>query len=154
MEYLAEQWKTIVGYDDWEVSTHGRVRRVTPARRTQAGSILACPLDINGRRRTNLGDKTMYVNVLVAETFLGPKPIGYEIHHRDGDQSNDWLYNLEYVEISSHRAEHKMKLSAVDVRLIKSRYEEGISPTQIAKEFNVSDGHIGNIVAGRKRTIR
>lgn len=37
------------------------------------------------------------VHLLVAEAFLGPKPIGHEIDHRDDDVLNPSAENLSYV---------------------------------------------------------
>lgn len=107
--FLAEQWKGIVGYPDYEVSTHGRVRRITPGQGAKAGHMLACTVGSMGYRMTRLYSKTVHVYDLVAGTFLGPKPVDYELHHLDEDKTNDWLYNLEYKPLSQHRAEHKRR---------------------------------------------
>ncbi|MFE7598476.1 HNH endonuclease [Streptomyces sp. NPDC057494] len=37
-----------------------------------------CPLRVKGAGRIRL------VHLLIAETFLGPKPDGHQVHHRDG----------------------------------------------------------------------
>lgn len=36
------------------------------------------------------------VHMLVAEAFLGPRPIGQEVRHKDDDRTNPRLDNLEY----------------------------------------------------------
>lgn len=41
--------------------------------------------------------KKKYVHVLVAETFIGECPTGYQVDHVDGNKSNNCLSNLEYV---------------------------------------------------------
>jgi hypothetical protein len=105
--FLAEQWKGIVGYPEYEVSTHGRVRRITAGKGAQAGYVLACTIGSSGYRMTRLHSATVYIYDLVASTFLGPKPINCELHHLDEDKTNDWIYNLEYKEIRKHRSEHK-----------------------------------------------
>lgn len=46
-----------------------------------------------------MGDfkKTLYVAALVAEAFLGVKPIGFQIDHIDRDRNNNHFKNLRYV---------------------------------------------------------
>ena len=46
-----------------------------------------------------IGDfkKTIYVAALVAEAFLGVKPIGFQIDHIDRDRTNNHFKNLRYV---------------------------------------------------------
>ena len=46
-----------------------------------------------------IGDfkKTLYVAALVAECWLGIKPIGFQIDHIDRDRSNNHFKNLRYV---------------------------------------------------------
>jgi hypothetical protein len=41
--------------------------------------------------------KNAYVHHLVAAAFLGPKPDGAEVNHKDCDKTNNALSNLEYV---------------------------------------------------------
>lgn len=41
--------------------------------------------------------KTLYVAALVAEAFLGVKPIGFQIDHIDRDKNNNHCKNLRYV---------------------------------------------------------
>lgn len=40
--------------------------------------------------------ETRRVDELVAETFIGPCPLGYRLVHKDGDQGNCAAANLEY----------------------------------------------------------
>lgn len=40
---------------------------------------------------------TKYIHGLVAEAFLGPRPEGYQVDHKDGNRSNNHVSNLEYV---------------------------------------------------------
>ena len=47
-------------------------------------------------------EKWPTVHSLVAATFLGPRPKGMTINHKDGDKRNNRLDNLEYA---SHRSQ-------------------------------------------------
>ncbi len=40
---------------------------------------------------------TRMVHTLVTQTFLGWRPAGLEVNHKDGNKSNNHLSNLEYV---------------------------------------------------------
>ncbi|WP_080458778.1 HNH endonuclease signature motif containing protein [Roseovarius sp. A-2] len=42
----------------------------------------------------------------VWECAHGPIPDGYQIHHRDGDRTNNKLWNLEALRPGDHRREH------------------------------------------------
>jgi hypothetical protein len=44
------------------------------------------------------------VHSLVAAAFIGPRPEGHEIHHRDRDKSNAMVGNLEYLTQADHDA--------------------------------------------------
>jgi hypothetical protein len=46
---------------------------------------------LNGKRYMR------YIHSLVAETFIGPRPIGMEIDHIDADKSNNKASNLQYI---------------------------------------------------------
>lgn len=48
------------------------------------------PLCKNGKCRHFL------VHTLVAEAFIGPKPPGYQVNHKDGNVKNNNYTNLEY----------------------------------------------------------
>lgn len=58
---------------------------------------LATSLDSSGRPKVNItGGKTFLVHTLVALTFLGARPAKYDIDHKDGNQQNCAVSNLEY----------------------------------------------------------
>lgn len=45
------------------------------------------------------GRKTLNgrIHVFVALVFVGPRPAGFEINHRNGDKANNSVSNLEYI---------------------------------------------------------
>lgn len=89
----------------YAVSSHGRVvRLVGGGHGTRPGRILK-PVP-NGKRAggyltVNLcieGESTTHnLHTLVAEAFIGPRPDGYEIHHRDHEVTNCRLDNLAVI---------------------------------------------------------
>jgi hypothetical protein len=43
------------------------------------------------------------------EFYRGPIPDGFDVHHKDGDGTNNRLANLEMVERSEHRRQHTLE---------------------------------------------
>ena len=62
--------------------------------------------DHKGYRCVCINGKEYKVHVLVWESANGPKPKGYEIHHKDLDKSNYDISNLELLKLSDHRRIH------------------------------------------------
>lgn len=99
-------WLPIEGFDNYKVSDHGRVWSIP---RTWAkGGLLKNSIDHHGYARVTLmtkGGKKHYrrVHLLVAAAFLGPRPAGLEVCHKDGDKANPLLSNLEYGTPSKNR---------------------------------------------------
>jgi len=48
----------------------------------------------------------VYKHELVADAFLGPRPAGCHIHHKDENKNNYSPENLEYVDASEHLSKH------------------------------------------------
>lgn len=89
-----EQWLPVPGWPAYEVSSHGRVRRLgmpgVLAQRADGHGYLTVTLSDSPRR------KTARVHVLVAEAFLGPRPPGLQIRHLDSRSWNCAVSNLAY----------------------------------------------------------
>lgn len=100
-----EQWADITGTDGkYQVSTHGRVRR--------DGEVLHLSITLGYpiiAIRRNGEHKTRAVHRLVAEAFLGPRPDGHVVHHKDQDRGNNHIENLEYLTISEHWRLHRFE---------------------------------------------
>ncbi len=64
--------------------------------------------------------KRTFVHVLVAEAFLGPKPDGMVVDHKDRNRSNNDISNLRYItqaennRNSNHCVEHIPELEGMD----------------------------------------
>jgi hypothetical protein len=98
---MEEIWKQ---YDSkYEVSNLGRVRHIKHRR------ILKYNYPGNGTPQVNLSNHSMCVSHLVAELFLGERPEGHDIHHKDHNPSNNVVTNLEYKIKSKHISEHLRK---------------------------------------------
>lgn len=85
-------WKTIEGFENYEVSNNGEVRN------KKTGRILKNSTAPNGYLRVNLRANnqsyTRYVHRLVALNFLEGEG---EVNHVDGNKSNNNVKNLEWL---------------------------------------------------------
>lgn len=145
-----EIWKPIFGWECYEVSNHGRVRHVR---------ILSTPVGHTYRlvgfsvKRKKL---TKNVHVLVAETFLGPRPTKkHHCCHIDGNPLNNSLENLKWatqVENESHKylhgtrllgeSLHNSKFTESEIRAIR---KSGLSGAELARKYKVTQSSISGI---------
>lgn len=157
-----EQWRPITG-GNYEISSHGRFRRSTPGRKTEAGKLLTLtklkigyhvvqPV-INGK------NVMKYIHHLVAEAFIGPRPDGFDINHRDGVKTNNRVDNLEYVthaENMRHAADNgmiggKRVIPDETIETMRSLRSRGLSYSQVARETGVSIGYCWMVINKRNR---
>lgn len=50
-----------------------------------------------GYYKVRINDRTRSIHSMVAETFIGERPDGYDIDHKDGNKLNNSVENLHYV---------------------------------------------------------
>ena len=79
-------------HKQWQVSSHGRVCNTRGV--VSRGSLKAC-----GYYKVEICGNSFFVHRVVAFAFLGPPPTNdvWQVHHQDGDGSNNRLENLRYV---------------------------------------------------------
>lgn len=95
-----EIWKPVVGHEGvYSVSNRGRVRRDAAARKAVPGRILDGFPNEDGYIRVTLSGprRTVAVHILVAHAFIGPRPDGHEVNHKNGQKTHNAADNLEYV---------------------------------------------------------
>jgi hypothetical protein len=155
-----EEWKPIPGYMGmYSVSDLGQIRgedRIVPHMR-DGKRIKSRILKAKINKQTGYpavvlcspsGQKTFPIHVLVALAFIGPRPIGMEIAHFDGDRRNAKLSNLRYATPKENRDDSRRhgtlargerlpysKLTEASV--IKIRKDDRLQKI-IAAEFGVS----------------
>lgn len=132
----AEEWRPIPGYERYEVSNYGRFRRVmlpfaSGGKKQKARLAIAL---WNGHRRKH----TMMVHRVVALAFLGPRPQGMEINHKDGNPNNNRASNLEYLTPAQNR-QH-----AVENRLFSVTAACAASLEKSANRTSCHRGHLIN----------
>ena len=96
-------WKKIEGFEDYEVSDKGEIRN-------SEGLILSQRLSRNGYLRVNLKSKGKYKTVevhrVVAQAFLGAI-YKKQVHHKNGDRTDNNVMNLQIVSKKEHRLLHR-----------------------------------------------
>jgi len=164
----AEEWRQIPSFPDYLASNMGRVRRSRPSphKAMKADAMSPC-VDSKGFYnrvclRKDGWSKAVTVHSVVAEAFIGPKPAGLMVNHKDGNKKNNRASNLEYVTNSENqRHAHRLglskpkrgdehanaKLTENDVRKIML-LEGALKQTEIAKLFRVSKPTINRIFRG------
>ncbi|WP_422383255.1 NUMOD4 domain-containing protein [Roseibium album] len=170
---MAEAWKDIPGWEGvYQISSFGRVRslnRKVPAKdgtsRYYKGKVLSCGAGKNGYPVVVLyrSDKreTHTVHRLVAQHFIGPCPLGWQVAHNDGNRGNARLDNLRYDTVAGNASDKVMhgtqtcgehvpgsKLSEQDVREIREN-SEGLSQRELSHRYDISQTVVSNIWSGR-----
>lgn len=149
-----EEWRELE-WGPYIVSSDGRIAKIRSPWVHSATGYARCQTVAHDG--TN---KATYAHQLVAEAFLGPIPDDCEIHHRNGDKSDNRAANLEYVTRAEHalvtnalgqhprgETHHHARLSADEVREIRRKYAAGdVTQHALAREYGVSQPTIRNVV--------
>lgn len=162
------EWRSIAGYEGrYEVSDEGQVRsllrnKILRPAHNKGGYEL-----VNLYRQTGSRGATITVHKLVARAFLGEKPPGMEVNHKDCNKTNNRSDNLEYVTplqntrhaieagrrvVALARNAESRKLTDRQVQELRAIHfycrSHGLLP-KLAKAFQVSKSAVRAILAGR-----
>lgn len=171
-----ETWQPVHGFPIYEVSSLGAVRsvpRVTRHGQHRKGKILSQRVDGYGYWSVTLyvegrKPRPYRVHLLVARAFLGPRPAGADTRHGPGGRLDNRVSNLCYGTRAENEQDKKRdgtfrhgwdtggssgernnnaRLTEEAVRRIRERYVAGgITQTELAREHNVTQTAIYNIV--------
>ena len=82
-------------------------------------------------------EKCMTIHRIVAETFLGSIPEGYDVDHIDGDKSNNSVTNLEIVTHQENMRRYYERQRAAGIKLTYKTYGRW---TRSTETFTAKDG--------------
>lgn len=166
-----EIWKAVVGYEGrYEVSNMGHARsiphRVRLVVRGKETTRLSLGRVLKPGRSSRYGHVTVAigkgnsrpVHQLVAEAFIGPRPVGMDVAHTDGDGGNNDVKNLRYATRSENNGDRilqgKTQITPEIVRRI--REETPLMPrggkVALARELGINPCTISDVLAGRRHS--
>lgn len=166
-----EEWRSIRGWPDYEVSSHGRartwrVRGARPPRRAASPTLLTGTRHHTGRVQLLLRDAhnrraAIYLHVAVLEAFVGARPPQCEAAHLNGNPAANDVGNLRWVTTASnsaHRRIHGTMLSGEksataalgesDVVAIRVLTARGMNGATLAAAFGVDRSTINRAARG------
>jgi transposase len=140
---IVEYWKSIKGFDGYEVSNYGIVRNkkgiVLNGYKNKKGYIIVC---LNSENKT--------ITKIVAQEFLPNVDKKKYIKHKDGNFSNNNVSNLEWTNDC-----FKYKKSELDRKLaVDDYFNKGMSCQEISIKYNVNRKTIGNWIKGFNKKAR
>lgn len=157
-----EEWRPVVGFPKYEVSNLGRVKSLVQGKRF--GKIRK--LVPNGRKREYLAFsvydgskmKILKAHSEVLKAFVGPRPEGYDVCHKNGNPSDNRLENLEYgtkrknsldaLEHGTHPGIKNRKFSKGQVFEMYKLDESGVPLCEIEKRYGLRPSGAHKICRG------
>ena len=151
-EPTTEEWRPAID-PNYVVSDAGHIRRAT--RRTA----LVPTAGKKGYLRVRLGRRTMSVASIVAHSFLGSRPDGLEVNHKNGVKADNRASNLEYVSRSENmlhafatglkdpvKGEHngQAKSTEMFIRVVRRAVAMGLGKKPLARMLGVNRTRIEN----------
>lgn len=155
---MKEEWKWVNGFEGiYQISNHGRVKSF---KQTDGGYILSNQNVKGDYLRVVLEDKitkkrrSVSVHILVAEHFIGERPKGHHVHHKDGNKQNNTVSNLEYIHPKNHRKEtEKIRPQIVTGIVNYNKYEKPKKIQQYSLDGIFLAEYINGEVASRMTGI-
>ena len=164
---MTEIWLPIEGYDFYEVSNLGRVRRLESVvtntngvTRKVPGKILKLAANKTGYLTVNLSKngivRTCSIHRLVSTAFLPKSDNKFQVNHLDEDKTNNTVENLEWCTAKENvnygtrnkRTAEKLQKPVLCVELNQ------IFPslTDAARQLRLNVGNLGSVLTGRYKT--
>jgi hypothetical protein len=136
----SENWKSIDGYRNYEVSWWGRVRN------TKTGRIFKNCLNAGGYPIVNLSkhgqSKTHYVHQLVAREWVSNPSEKRCVDHIDGDRCNNHWENLRYATYAENSRNMKRHTDGSSIYKGVS-YNKALNKWQTQIQLNGKSKHLG-----------
>jgi len=162
-----ENWKTIPGYENYEVSDYGNIRSLN-YKRTGTIRLLKPAVSRDGYLKTMIKRDdgkytTISIHRVIARVFIGTK-LGVEVNHKNGIKTDNRLENIELI-THSQNCQHSFdtglqkpkrgelngmaKLTQSKADELRERKRTGgrfWGRNELAKELGVTPKHLQRIV--------
>lgn len=172
---MKEIWRKIENYEDYEVSSFGRVRRITPyignnsfRNKTGIPKILNKTKDTSGYYQVRLandeGSKLKLVHRLVAQAFIPNPENKPQVNHINCNKIDNMVENLEWCsQLENMRHAHKNGLTTYKYATDKTskktaQYDLNGNLINIFKStgeagrvLRISQGHISSVCRGKRK---
>lgn len=158
-----ENWKKIIGFDQYEVSDLGNVKSVSNPLTTRKEKILRKGTIKNGYNIVVLTkykkQNTIYVHRLVADAFIKNKEDKKEVNHINGVKTDNRVENLEWMSTSenaihafrnnlSAKGQDRTQAKLTDVQVLEIK-KSGLRNIELSRKYNISKSIISGIQRGR-----
>lgn len=170
-----EIFKKVFGYEDiYEISTTGIIKSIdhlvahsNGRNRIQKGRILKTSKSKKGYLQVSLSfnKKRFHTGVhrLVAIAFIPNPENKPEVNHKDGDKTNNNVWNLEWstgsenqihaiennlVKHNKGEKHHNSKFSNEQVKILRDLHKKGLSNKHLALSNGISQMAMSNILRG------
>lgn len=151
-----EEWRCIPGFEAYEASSHGRVRR------SSTGYVLKAKVAAHGYAMVGLyrgKNVQKTVHSCVCSAFYGPRPNGLHCAHNDGNPSNNRSENLRWCTRLENEADKRLhgtnnvgisrpNCKITEQQAIEIRAATGFQ-SDIARRYGIRQTHVSQIKLGR-----
>lgn len=167
-----ENWKSIVGFEGfYEASNTGLIKSLSRTilcthingslySKTTKEKMIKPLLSKAGYYHLTLckngTQKQFYIHFIIADNFfIGPRPIIFQINHKDGNKlnNNDWnveittpsenIRHAHRIGLINRKRPHVGKLSNSDIAFIRNNKE--ISGAELGRKYSVTRGAIYSV---------
>ena len=149
---INEIWKPVHGFEDkYEISNKGIIHSFK--RQGTKGGYTCGTIDDYGYLSIMLSRTPLIrkkIHLLVYETFVGPVPEGYEVHHKNHNPSDNRLENLELLTKEEHYKKHYKPI--IQYTLDGEFVAEYKSMCEASKQTGIKQQHISNVCNGKRKT--
>jgi hypothetical protein len=154
-EKIKEEWKSVSGFEEYEVSNKGRV--LLPSGKIRESNYNSTSVYEVITLRNGDKKKTTPIHRLVAELFIDNIFHKKYVNHKNGIKKDNSFENLEWVTSSENIKHYHNVLKSKEKRtdkLSKSLIKRLVTPSSFAKLVNQQPSRISNLIyLGALKTI-